>query len=102
MRVYRSAECGSDHFPLKASLEIKYREQSLVHTDEISGHNTQNIKYNLDRLKQHCVSILYKMRIANKLQRIRGEIAKELYTDIIECKLLEQIRQAEGRTESYG
>ena len=68
VRVYRSAECGSDHHMVVAKVAINYRiTNTAIQPEEREQLNLDSRNYNLRSLPQDSVKLLYKIRVAGKL-----------------------------------
>jgi len=70
VRVYRGAECGTDHHLVIATIRVNYRKNNSPDkkdTNEVQDEIKYD-KYNLESLKDQSTQFLYKLRLATKLQ----------------------------------
>ncbi|KAK4880664.1 hypothetical protein RN001_008810 [Aquatica leii] len=78
VRVWRGAECGSDHHLLVSKIMFKFRHMTAAQQDDESNDelNDENgLQYNLDSLKDDSTLFLYKLRLAQKLSEIPDDSA---------------------------
>ena len=87
VRVYRSAECRSDHFMLKAKALVKYKRNRRLSIVDNKNEVMETVKYNIESLRHDSVKCLYKIRLANKLRdnkNINPSTAENCYNMIKE------------------
>ena len=75
VRVYRGAECGSDHYLVTAKIYLPYRKMR----NKGESENEQQItleapRYKVRSLQQDSIRFLYKMRVANKIATIEEDV----------------------------
>jgi len=83
VRVYRGAECGSDHFLVIAKLYLPYRKMR----NEVGLENGQKItlnetRYKVRSLQQDSIRFLYALRVANRVSAIEDGIPERMYGDL--------------------
>jgi len=100
VRVYRGAECGTDHHLIIAKVLIKYRASNKIRPGLNSPEKIDKKRYNLESLKHETSQFLYKLRLATKLHNvtIENKTAEELYEQIKGC-IHEAAREAIGYIE---
>ena len=96
VKVWRGAECGSDHLLVKAPIEIRYNKQRSYQEDNNKGEAIK--QYNIDSLKDESVSFLYKLRLAQKLDENTDGTAEEIY-ETLKNKIHEAALEALGTKE---
>jgi len=83
VRVYRGAECGTDHFLLKSKVLFKYHLQQTTKKEGNDMTIKSELKrFNLNLLKQDSIRFLYQLRLANKLRNQTTGTAAEMYNHI--------------------
>jgi hypothetical protein len=85
VRVERGAECGLDHFIVKAKLFENYKKNvSHIMRDKDETENGEKAlkvpKYNLEGLKEESIVFLYKLRLAEKIKSKKAGTVDERYT----------------------
>lgn len=87
VRVYRGAECGTDHYMVVAKITINYRKRiTQDETEDDTESQPKLKKYNIDSLRDESTQFLYKMRLAAKLANVDEiEGAEEKYQTIKKC-----------------
>lgn len=79
--MYRGAECGSDHYLLKASIEwpwIKRSKQSVRKEQNEMG-NILNERFDTVLLKEESVRTLYRQRLKKEINGEFKGSAEEMY-----------------------
>lgn len=97
VRVYRSAECGSDHYMVVAKISIMYRRntnQNKIENDTESKPKV--IKYNINSLKDEATQFLYKLRLASKLTIMDETETAEGKYQIVKTCIHEAAKEALG------
>lgn len=84
VRVYRGAECGSDHFMVKAIVLLQYKKTNNENQSKLSVHKaiTKPDQYNLESLRHESTQFLYKMRVANRLKDLNESTAEDMYQEL--------------------
>ncbi|XP_039274981.1 uncharacterized protein LOC120349093 [Nilaparvata lugens] len=80
VKVWRGAECGSDHRLVKAPVNIKYNKRQRLQEQNNRGEIATS--YNIDGLKNESTSFLYKLRLAQKLKDDITGTAEEMYDNV--------------------
>ncbi|KAL3277455.1 hypothetical protein HHI36_012803, partial [Cryptolaemus montrouzieri] len=85
VRVYRSAECGSDHHFIKAKIYFAQYTHMIPPTQEITDEERQckPKRYKLDLLQDPSVAFLYKLRLSQKLTQINDSTPTKLYDGLV-------------------
>lgn len=97
VKVWRGAECGSDHLLVKSVMDIKYsKEKSKKDDQTLKSEIPKN--YNLDSLRDESTSFLYKLRLAQKLKEEITGTAQEMY-EMLKQKLHKSAMEALGEKE---
>lgn len=102
-RVYRGAECGSDHHLLKSRLyfPLKKQPQRIIEENEENEDEMETItenKYNIEKLQEESTRTLYQWRLEEKLQEGIYEDINELH-EHIKRALHEATYEAVGTVE---
>lgn len=84
VRAYRGPECGTDHFMVRASMVLNYKD-TKIQGNKDDTRNIETIRYNLESLKQDSIKFLYKTRLATKLQQPLEGSAAARYEQIKEA-----------------
>ena len=85
-RVFRGAECGSDHHLLKAKIYFPYyRVSATENTPENQNIQYKPPKYKLHLLEDPSVTFLYRLRLSQKLSQIDDTTPKTLYEHILQA-----------------
>lgn len=82
VRVYRGAECGSDHFLLKAQVYLKHITNGSKSENTNKSKKESNQTYNINSLKEDSTKFLYKLRLSNKLEINLDQSAQNLYEEL--------------------
>lgn len=85
VRVFRGAECGSDHHLVKASLLFTFKGRQLPHGNS-SSEILQEISirhYNLQSFENESTQFLYRLRLNLKLNDVCYSSAVNTYREII-------------------
>jgi len=96
VKVWRGAECGSDHLLVKAPVEIKYNKHHSSQEQNNKGKITK--QYNIDSLKNESTSFLYKQRLTQKINENIDGTAEEMY-ETLKKKIHEAALEALGTKE---
>lgn len=83
VRVYRGAECGSDHALVRSKILFPYKAP-LRKNQEVLSTNLQP-HYNLDGLNDESTVFLYKLRLSAKLNNINKATTQTYYNSIAEA-----------------
>lgn len=81
VRVFRGAECGSDHYLVKMTTYLSHRAVKQNSNQDQDKDNTRELKqrkYNIASLRDESTAFLYKVRLSAKLKNnMTGTAAQE-------------------------
>ncbi|XP_046662937.1 craniofacial development protein 2-like [Homalodisca vitripennis] len=98
VRVQRGAVCGSDHFLVKAKIDLKVRASgNRKELGEVQLQIKQP-RYNIDRLKHSSNVFLYKLRLARKMTQPQV-VTEQMYYQLKAC-INEAAKEALGEEET--
>ena len=96
VRAFRGAECGSDHYLLKARIILPCFVNKATVDPDIGGTVRIGAKrYNVQGLAEESTRFLYKVRLAQKLSEVSFSSAHVMYEEIA-TKILEAANEALG------
>lgn len=84
VRVHRGANCGSDHFLLRAIMQFKFYHRHIC-TSQQQAKKIQCPKYNLNGFLNDSTVFLYKMRLAEMMRNVKDGNAEDCYNFLKDC-----------------
>jgi len=97
VRVYRGAECGTDHHLVKAKVYFPLI-MNTANQPSTNHREVHEVRYNLDSLKNDSTVFLYRTRLNLKLNTVAYSSGINTYQNIIEC-IQEAAREALGEQQ---
>lgn len=83
IRVYRGAECNSDHYLLRSKLYLPFVNKTQPTDVQDTPFSIQIPKYKLHLLTDPSINFLYKFRLSGKLSNIDYTSTQSLYDGIV-------------------
>ena len=84
VRVHRGAECGTDHYLLRARIFFPIKIHPVTKPENYAKEVPET-KYNIDSLKDNSTAFLYKIRLNLKLASVAYSSGADTYNEIIKC-----------------
>lgn len=82
VKVWRGAECGSDHFLVKAPMKIKHRANPQENVTKEVCNIKELKRYNIEGLNDESTSFLYKLRLELRIANGINGTAEEMYEEL--------------------
>ncbi|XP_044745745.1 uncharacterized protein LOC123307480 [Coccinella septempunctata] len=84
VRAYRGADCGSDHYLIKAQVFIPFKNDREQNEAQLQGDKLEEVRYNLDGFYHQSTKTLYQSRLDQKLnESFLEDTPNALYEHIV-------------------
>lgn len=84
VRVYRGAECNTDHYLLKSKVYLPYVNKSQPEI-QVAPYTIKNEEYELSLLDDPSITFLYKLRLSKTLLDVDHTTTQTLYDGIVKA-----------------